>query len=131
MRQIAVQPAGQRGGLFARGRDRDAVPPQRRGDAVVFSVTDRGPGIPADDQDKVFDWFESHIRSARAIAAPASACRSCAPSSSCMAATVTLDSAVGRGTTVTCVFPLEQQDRAHGGVMLRARSIRQRGAGMR
>jgi len=41
---------------------------------VVFAVTDRGPGIPADVKDKVFDWFESHS-TARGIAAPASACR--------------------------------------------------------
>ena len=33
---------------------------QRLRDAVVFSVTDRGPGIPAEVQDKVFDWFETH-----------------------------------------------------------------------
>src|SRR4030095_1890965 len=32
----------------------------RRRDAIAFSVTDRGPGIPADVQDKVFDWFETH-----------------------------------------------------------------------
>src|SRR4029079_8959568 len=32
---------------------------ERRADAVVFSVTDRGPGIPPDVQDRVFDWFET------------------------------------------------------------------------
>ena len=34
-------------------------PAERRPDAVVFSVTDRGPGIPPEVKDKVFDWFET------------------------------------------------------------------------
>src|SRR6185295_17512734 len=33
---------------------------QRLRDEVVFSVTDRGPGIPTEVQDKVFDWFETN-----------------------------------------------------------------------
>ena len=32
---------------------------ERRPDAVVFTVTDRGPGIPPEAKDKVFDWFET------------------------------------------------------------------------
>ena len=42
------------------------------------------------------------------LAAPrhrASACRWCAPSSNCTAARVRIDSVLGQGTTVTCVFP--------------------------
>ena len=38
---------------------------QRLKDAVVFSVTDHGPGIPADVKDKVFDWFETHSLGSR------------------------------------------------------------------
>ncbi len=38
---------------------------ERRADAVVFSVTDRGPGIPSDVQDRVFDWFETHSLGSR------------------------------------------------------------------
>jgi signal transduction histidine kinase len=79
---------------------------QRRKDAVVFSVTDRGPGIPADVQDKVFDWFETHSLGSRhrGTGLGLSLVRSFVE---LHGGSVTLESAVGRGTTVTCVFPLE------------------------
>src|SRR5882762_9566950 len=38
---------------------------ERRNDMIVFSVTDRGPGIPADMRDKVFDLFETHTLGSR------------------------------------------------------------------
>ncbi|WP_410960621.1 sensor histidine kinase, partial [Salmonella sp. SAL4357] len=38
---------------------------QRLRDAILFSVTDRGPGIPPDVKDKVFDWFETHSLGSR------------------------------------------------------------------
>ena len=76
---------------------------QRRKDAVVFSVTDRGPGIPADVQDKVFDWFETHSLGSRhrGTGLGLSLVRSFVE---LHGGSVTLESAVGRGTTVTCVF---------------------------
>jgi signal transduction histidine kinase len=79
---------------------------QRRKDAVVFAVTDRGPGIPADVQDKVFDWFETHSLGSRhrGTGLGLSLVRSFVE---LHGGSVTLESAVGRGTTVTCVFPLD------------------------
>jgi signal transduction histidine kinase len=79
---------------------------QRLEDAVVFSVTDRGPGIPADVQDKVFDWFETHSLGSRhrGTGLGLSLVRSFVE---LHGGSVTLESAVGRGTTVTCIFPLE------------------------
>jgi signal transduction histidine kinase len=38
---------------------------QRLKGAIVFSVTDHGPGIAADKKDKVFDWFETHSLGSR------------------------------------------------------------------
>ena len=81
---------------------------QRLRDAVVFSVTDRGPGIPAEVQDKVFDWFETHSLGSRhrGTGLGLSLVRSFVE---LHGGAVTLESAVGRGTTVTCVFPIERR----------------------
>jgi signal transduction histidine kinase len=94
---IGFSPAGETVTLSAR----------RLKDAVVFSVTDHGPGIPADVKDKVFDWFETHSLGSqhRGTGLGLSLVRSFVE---LHGGSVTLDSAVGRGTTVTCVFPLGQ-----------------------
>ena len=80
---------------------------ERRPDAVVFSVTDRGPGIPPEVQDRVFDWFETHSLGShhRGTGLGLSLVRSFVE---LHGGSVTLDSDIGRGTTVTCIFPLEQ-----------------------
>jgi signal transduction histidine kinase len=80
---------------------------ERRSDAVVFSVTDRGPGIPHDVKDRVFNWFETHPLGSqhRGTGLGLSLVRSFVE---LHGGSVSLDSDIGRGTTVTCVFPLEQ-----------------------
>ena len=80
---------------------------ERRDDAVVFSVSDRGPGIPTEIADRVFDRFESHTLGSdhRGAGLGLSIVRSFVE---LHGGTVALDSAVGRGTTVTCVFPLKR-----------------------
>jgi len=82
------------------------VSAQRTDHSVVFAVTDSGPGIPAEVQDKVFDWFESHSNGSRHRGAGLglSLVRSFVE---LHGGTVRVDSAVGRGTTVTCEFPTE------------------------
>jgi len=74
---------------------------------VVFSVTDSGPGIPADVKDKVFDWFESHSNGSRHRGAGLglSLVRSFVE---LHGGKVRVDSIVGKGTTVTCDFPIDQ-----------------------
>ena len=80
---------------------------ERRPDALVFSVTDRGPGIPPEMKDRVFDWFETHSNGSRHRGAGLglSIVRSFVE---LHGGKVTLDSTVGQGTTVECTFPLEQ-----------------------
>jgi signal transduction histidine kinase len=79
---------------------------ERRSDAVLFRVTDRGPGIPTEIQDRVFDRFESHALGSRhrGTGLGLSIVRSFVE---LHGGTVSLDSAPGRGTTVVCAFPLE------------------------
>jgi signal transduction histidine kinase len=74
---------------------------------VVFSVTDSGPGIPPDVKDKVFDWFESHSNGSRHRGAGLglSLVRSFVE---LHGGKVRVDSIVGKGTTVTCDFPIDQ-----------------------
>jgi signal transduction histidine kinase len=83
------------------------VAAERYPDAVVFTVTDNGPGIAPEVQDRVFDWFESHSQGSRHRGAGLglSIVRSFVE---LHGGTVTLDSVVGQGTSVECRFPLEQ-----------------------
>jgi signal transduction histidine kinase len=83
-----------------------ALAAERRRGALVFTVTDNGPGIPPEVQDRVFDWFESHSQGSRHRGAGLglSIVRSLVE---LHGGTVRLDSVVGRGTTVVCDFPLE------------------------
>ena len=75
---------------------------------VIFSVTDSGPGIPAEVKDKVFDWFESHSNGSRHRGAGLglSLVRSFVE---LHGGKVHVDSVVGNGTTVTCSFPIDQE----------------------
>jgi signal transduction histidine kinase len=79
---------------------------ERRRDAVLFRVSDRGPGIPTEIQDRVFDRFETHALGSRhrGTGLGLSIVRSFVE---LHGGTVKLDSAVGRGTTVLCAFPVE------------------------
>jgi len=82
----------------------------RRPDAILFTVTDHGPGIPPDMQDKVFEWFETNTTGSRHRGAGLglSLVRSFVE---LHGGRVDIDSAIGRGTTVVCTFPLEQAAR--------------------
>lgn len=84
-----------------------AVTAGRTEHSVVFSVTDSGPGIPADVKDKVFDWFESHSNGSRHRGAGLglSLVRSFVE---LHGGQIQVDSVVGKGTTVTCSFPIDQ-----------------------
>ena len=105
----AVQPARQRGRLLAARRHGDGFPRSGAPDAVVSrSVTDSGPGIPPEIQDRIFDRFETNSLGSRHRGAGLglSIVRSFVE---LHGGTVALDSEVGRGTTVTCTFPIERR----------------------
>jgi signal transduction histidine kinase len=81
---------------------------ERRPDAVVFRVTDHGPGIPPEAKDRVFELFETDSMGSqhRGSGLGLSLVRSFVELHS---GTVTIDSTLGEGTTVTCVFPTVQE----------------------
>jgi signal transduction histidine kinase len=83
---------------------------ERAQDAVVFSVTDRGPGIPPEMQDRVFDWFETHSLGSR-HRGPGLGLSLVRSFVKLHGGSIDIDSEVGRGTTVVCRFPLEQAAR--------------------
>jgi signal transduction histidine kinase len=76
----------------------------RRGEEVVFKVSDQGRGIPPEILDKVFDRFSSHTIGSRhrGVGLGLSIVRSFVERHG---GKVLIDSAPGEGTTVTCVFP--------------------------
>lgn len=78
---------------------------QRNGQ-TIFSVSDQGPGIPPESQDKVFNWFETNANGSRHRGAGLGLAlvRSFVEMHG---GRVGIDSVVGRGTTVTCEFPAE------------------------
>ncbi len=80
---------------------------ERRADEVSFSVTDKGPGIPPEVLEKVFNWFETHSLGShhRGPGIGLSLVRSFVE---LHGGVVTIASVVGEGTTVTCTFPAGQ-----------------------
>jgi signal transduction histidine kinase len=80
---------------------------ERRPGAVAFTVIDHGPGIPPENRDKVFDWFETDPRGSqhRGPGLGLSLVRSFVE---LHGGSVSIDSTPGQGTAVTCVFPVSE-----------------------
>jgi signal transduction histidine kinase len=81
---------------------------ERCPDAVLFSVSDHGPGIPPDAKDKVFEWFESDPRGSQ-HRGPGLGLTLVRSFVELHGGTVSIDSALGQGTTVTCAFPVAHE----------------------
>jgi signal transduction histidine kinase len=81
---------------------------KRKNSMIGFTVEDQGVGIPEDYQQAVFDRFESrpHGSRHRGAGLGLSIVKSLAE---LHGGTVTLDSAPGRGTSVTVLLPLKQE----------------------
>jgi signal transduction histidine kinase len=81
----------------------------RRGDDIVFKVSDHGRGIPAEVLDRVFNRFESHTAGSRhrGVGLGLSIVRAF---TELHGGRVLIDSAPGEGTTVTCIFPARAED---------------------
>lgn len=76
----------------------------RRGEEVVFKVSDEGRGIPEDVLDSVFDRFRSHTVGSRhrGVGLGLSIVRSLVE---LHGGRIQIQSAPGEGTVVTCIFP--------------------------
>jgi signal transduction histidine kinase len=86
------------------------VSAKRTENNMILAVSDSGPGIPADVKDKVFDWFESHSNGSqhRGAGLGLPLVKSFVE---LHGGKVRVDSIVGKGTTVTCEFPVDQAHR--------------------
>ena len=78
----------------------------RRGAEIVFKVSDRGRGIPSEVLDRVFDRFESHTGGSR-HRGPGLGLSIVRALVELHGGRVHIDSALGEGTTVTCIFPVD------------------------
>ena len=89
---------------FSSGGQTVRLKAERKGNEIVFTVSDEGRGIPDELKERVFDRFESHTTGARhrGLGLGLSIVRSFVE---LHGGRVWLDSAPGRGTVVTCVFP--------------------------
>jgi signal transduction histidine kinase len=80
----------------------------RREGEIVLKVADRGRGIAPEALDKVFDRFESHTAGSRhrGVGLGLSIVRAF---TELHGGRVLIDSALGEGTTVTCIFPTDER----------------------
>jgi signal transduction histidine kinase len=87
----------------------------RRDDEVVFKVSDRGRGIAPEALERVFDRFESQTGGSR-HRGPGLGLSIVRALVELHGGRVTLDSALGEGTTVTCFFPVRAAQRVANAV---------------
>ena len=82
----------------------------RRANEVVFKVSDRGRGIAPEALEKVFDRFESQTTGSR-HRGPGLGLSIVRALVELHGGRVMIDSALGEGTTVTCIFPVQAAQR--------------------
>jgi signal transduction histidine kinase len=77
----------------------------RRGDEIVFKVSDRGRGIPPEVLNRVFERFETYTGGSR-HRGPGLGLSIVRALVQLHGGRVLIDSALNEGTTVTCIFPV-------------------------
>jgi signal transduction histidine kinase len=79
---------------------------ERSRDAITFRIEDRGPGIPLEMRERVFDRFESHTLGSqhRGAGLGLSIVRSLM---TLHGGSITIDSRPGMGTVAVCMFPIQ------------------------
>ncbi|GAB3317316.1 sensor histidine kinase [Haloplanus salinarum] len=88
---------------------------EEREDSVVFSVADDGPGIPADQQDRVFELFEQSSRDDEGTGIGLAICRRIVDRHG---GDIWIESEEGEGTTFHVEFPTRPpQQSTHSGRM--------------
>ncbi|GJE57268.1 MULTISPECIES: sensor histidine kinase [Methylobacterium] len=94
---------------FSKAGQRVRVEARRTAEELVLKVVDHGRGIPQDVITRVFERFESHTLGTkhRGVGLGLSIVRSFVE---LHGGRVTIESALGAGTSVTCSFPLETAD---------------------
>ncbi len=78
----------------------------RRAEEVVFKVSDRGRGIAAEALERVFDRFESQTSGSR-HRGPGLGLSIVRALVELHGGRVTIESVLGEGTVVTCIFPIK------------------------
>jgi len=84
------------------GGERIHVGSKRRNGRVVFSVSDDGPGIPADRQDRIFEIFEQGSRDSQGTGIGLAICDRIV---SRHGGDIRVDSEAGEGTTFSFTMP--------------------------
>ncbi|WP_395666359.1 ATP-binding protein [Methylocella sp.] len=103
LRQILTNLLSNAIGFSDRGESIDLAAMRRDGE-IVFKVIDRGRGVPPEVIDHIFDRFRTHSAGSRhrGVGLGLSIARSFVELHD---GRIMIDSALGEGTTVTCVFP--------------------------